>query len=135
MHEESGIQCPGSYTKNKAKMNNTLKIMAWNANGLLQHQQELQVVLDTEKVDVCLITETHFTKHSYIKFRGYKVYHTIHPENSAKGGSAVIINENIYHHEETKYETEGIQATAVRIKVRNYSIVAAGIYCPPPNTN
>ena len=32
-----------------AKMKSTLKIMAWNANGLLQHQQELQAVLDTEK--------------------------------------------------------------------------------------
>ena len=43
-------------------------------------QQELQAVLDIEKVDVCLISETHFTKQSYIKFRGYKVYHTIHLE-------------------------------------------------------
>jgi exonuclease III len=110
--------------------------MAWNANGLLQHQQELQAVLDTEKVDVCLLSETHFTKQSYIKFRGYKVYHTIHPENSAKGRRAVVINENIHHHEETKYETEGIQATALCIKARNYSIVVAGIYCPsPPNTH
>jgi len=112
-------------------MNSTLKIMSWNANGLLQHQQELQAVLDTEKVDVCLISETHFTKQSFIKFRGYKVYHTIHPANSAKGGSAVIIKETIHHYEETKYETEGIQATAVCIKARNYSIVLAGIYCPP----
>jgi len=112
-------------------MNSTLKIMAWNANGLLQHQQELQVVLDTEKVDVCLVSETHFTKQSYIKFRGYKVYHTIHPENSAKGGSAVIIKENIHHHEETKYETEGIQATSVCIKTRNYSFVVAGAILSP----
>jgi exonuclease III len=102
--------------------------MAWYANGLLQHQQELQAVLDKEKVDVCLIYETHFTKQSYIKFRGY---HTIHPETSVKGGSAVLIKENIHHHEETKYETEGIQAMAIRIKARNYSIVVVGIYCPP----
>jgi len=95
------------------------------------NQQELQAVLDTEKVDVCLVSETHFTKQSYIKFGGYKVYHTIHPESSARGGSAVTINENIHHYEETKYETEGIQATAVRIRARNCSIVVAGIYCPP----
>jgi len=112
-------------------MNSTLKLTAWNANGLLQHQQELRAVLDTEKVDVCLVSETHFTKQSCIKFRGHKVCHTIHPENSARGGSAVIINENIHLHEEIKYETEGIQATAVCIKARNYSIVIVGIYCPP----
>jgi exonuclease III len=111
-------------------MNSTLKITLWNASGLVQHQQKLQAVLDTEKVDVCLLSETHFTKQS-IKFRGYKVYHIIHPANSAKGGSAVIIKETIHHYEETKYETEGIQATAVGINARNYSIVLAGIYCPP----
>jgi exonuclease III len=65
--------------------------MAWNANELLQHQQELQAVLDTEKEDVCLVSETHFAKQSYIKFMAHKVYHTIHPENSARGGSAVIM--------------------------------------------
>ena len=132
MHKEIGIQCLGSYTQNTAKMNSTLKIMAWNANGLLQHQQDLQAVLDTEKVNVCLVSETHFTKQSYIKFRGYKVYHTIHPKNSARGGSAVIINENIHHHEETKYETEGIQATAVCIKDRNSSINSCGGDILPP---
>lgn len=68
-----------------------LRIMEWNANGLLQHRQELQTVLDVEKIDVCLITETHFTKESFIKFRGYKTYHITHPGNSARGGSAIII--------------------------------------------
>jgi exonuclease III len=116
-------------------MNSTLKILSWNANGLLQHQQELQAVLNTEKVDVCLISETHFTKQSFINFRGYKVYHTIHPANPAKGGSAVITKETIHHYEQIKYETEGIQATAVCIKAINYSIVLAGIYCPHKNIN
>lgn len=68
-----------------------LRIMEWNANGLLRHRQELQTVLDVEKIDVCLITETHFTKESFIKFRGYKIYHITHPGNSARGGSAIII--------------------------------------------
>jgi len=54
------------------------------------------------KVDVSLISETHFTKQSYITFGGYKIYHAIHPENAAKGGSSVIIKENIHHHEKTK---------------------------------
>ena len=58
-----------------------------------------------QKKWMCVSYLKHFTKQPYIKFRGYKGYHTIHPETSARGGSAVIINENIHHHEETKYET------------------------------
>jgi hypothetical protein len=60
--------------------------MAWNANGQLNHQYELQAILDVNKIDACLISETHFTKQSFIKFRGYKVYHTFRPRNAARGG-------------------------------------------------
>jgi len=63
--------------------------------------------------------------------RGYRVYHSIHPGNSARGGSAVIIKENIIHYEEEKYEKEEIQATMVRIKMKNYFITVTGLYCPP----
>ena len=108
-----------------------LRIMEWNANGLVQHQQELLAVLDTEKIDVCFISETHLTRQSYIKFRGYKVYHTIHPANTARGGSAIIVRENIIHHEEVKYETEHIQATSVCLQTKSFEITLSAIYCPP----
>lgn len=103
----------------------------WNANGLLDHQQDLQLVLQTENIDVCLISETHFTKHSFIKFHGYKFYHSIHPDNDVKGGSAVIIKENILHHVEPRYATEKMQLSAATIITNRYSLTVVGIYCPP----
>jgi hypothetical protein len=103
-------------------MANTLKIMPWNPNGLLNHQPELQVILDINKIDMYLISETHFTKQSFIKFRGYTVYHTPHPGNAARGVSAVIVKNNIYHNEEVKFEAEDIQATTLNIKTKKYSI-------------
>lgn len=81
----------GANLSTKMAATEQLRIMEWNANGLLQHRQELQTVLDIEKINVCFITETHFTKESFIKFRGYKIYHITHPENSARGVSAIII--------------------------------------------
>lgn len=105
--------------------------MEWNANGLMQHQQELQAVLDIEKIDVCLISETHFTNQSYIKFKGFKVYHTVHPDNTARGGSSIIIRENILHKEEVEYKTEEIQATAVSIKTGSYQVTITAVYCRP----
>lgn len=113
------------------EMDKELRIMEWNANGLLQHQQELQVVLDIEKIDICLIAETHFTTQSYTKFRGYKTYHTIHPENAAKGGSAIIIKESIMHHVELEYKTEAIQATAVTVKTKRQEVTVVALYSPP----
>lgn len=112
-------------------MNHTLKIMAWNANGLLKHQNELQVILNIENVDVCLISETHFTNQSFIQLKGYKIYHALHPNNKARGGSAVIIKENLHHYEENKCEDEEIQAVAVCVKTKRCPIIIAAIYCPP----
>lgn len=108
-----------------------IRILAWNPNGLLQHQQELQMLLDIQKIDICLISETHFTKQTHIKFRGYQVYHTMHPDNTARGGSAIIVKNNICHYEEQKYETKEIQATSISIKTKNHSLTVTAVYCPP----
>ena len=112
-------------------MANDLRIMAWNANGVLQHQSELQVVLDIEKIDVCLLSETHLTNEQNIKFKGYNVYLTNHPQNTAKGGSAVIIKENILHYEESPYRTREIQASSVSVNTKNYRLTITAVYSPP----
>lgn len=80
-----------------------LRILEWNANGLLQHQQELQVTLETQHIDVCLISETHFTNQMYIKFNGYHIYHALHPQNTARGGAAVIIKQKDRAMKQRKY--------------------------------
>ena len=112
-------------------MANTIKIMSWNANELLNHQQELQAILDINKLDACLISETNFTKQPFIKFTGYKVHRATHPGNAARVGSAIIVKENIYHNEEVKIEAEDIQAMALNIKTKKYDIVVARLYSPP----
>lgn len=108
-----------------------LRIMAWNANGLLKHQNELTAVLNMESIDVCLISESHFTKESHIQIKGYKVYHALHPNNTSRGGSAVIIKENIFHYEQLKYEKEEIQAVSVCVKTKDCPVSISAIYCPP----
>lgn len=112
-------------------MDRSLKILAWNCNGLLQHQHELQVVLSTKNIDICLISETHFTKQSYVKFKGYETYHALHPDNCGRGGSAIIIKENIYHYKLFKHEHHDIQSVAISVEIQNYPINIAAIYCPP----
>lgn len=109
----------------------SFRIVAWNANGILQHAQELEIFLWEQKIDVCLVSETHFSKENYLKIKGYKLYHTIHPDNTARGGSAVLIKENIKHFEETNYGTQAIQATAVKICTKTKKFTVTAIYCPP----
>lgn len=109
-------------------MVNTIRITEWNANGLLQNLHKLEISLKNERIDIRLLSETHFTRETFIKMKGYQIYHTIHPSNKASGGTAVIIKDNMKHYEECKYEDE---ATTVNIKTKNKQYTISAIYYPP----
>ena len=107
---------------NLTKSNNRLTKLEYTTKGAIPKNKKWQIVLDTEKIDVCFISETHFTKQSFIKFKGLKVYHTIHPENAAKGGSAIIVRDNIKHHSsssELEYQTEHIKTNTICTTTKN----------------
>ena len=53
-----------------------LRVVLWNANGLSKHKLELQAFLDMHKIDIALISETHFTSRTVFKIPNYTVYHT-----------------------------------------------------------
>jgi hypothetical protein len=97
----------------------------------MHHQQELQLMLDTETIDVCLVSETHFTNQSFARCWGYKVYHIVHPDSTATGGGAVLIQEHTSHYGEGKYKTEKIQATAVTVNTKNHLVTLTAVHCPP----
>lgn len=49
----------------------------------------MQTVEDSDKIDICVISETHFTGETSIRIKRYTVYLTIHPDSAAKGGSGI----------------------------------------------
>lgn len=112
----------------------SIRVMEWNANGLSQHQRELEAVLNTENIDICLVAETHFTKESFTRIKNYLIYHTMHPSNTARGGSAIIIKNNLKHHEEEKFASYNIQATTITIDTIKQKLTISAIYCPPRYT-
>lgn len=109
----------------------SLRIITWNANGLNQRAQELEVFLNINHIDIALISETHFTNKSYIKFNGYKSYWTTHPSERARGGTAVIIKQNITHYEQNDIRENYIQATIITINHNKAELNIAAAYCPP----
>ena len=50
---------------NNKIMQPNLKIAIWNANGLSNHTQEVEIFLKTYFIDIFLVSETHFTDRSY----------------------------------------------------------------------
>jgi hypothetical protein len=73
-----------------------LQLALWNANGLIQHTDELNTFISIHNIEVMLISETHFTNKSYLKLPNYAVYHTNHLAGTARGGTAIIIKK---HHQ------------------------------------
>lgn len=108
-----------------------LKIALWNANGLGKHCQEVKTFLKYHKLDIMLISETHFTAWSYFKIPGYDTYNTKHPDGTAHGGTAVIIRNSLKHHELPKYKSDHLQATSIEVEDWDGPITICSIYSPP----
>ena len=111
-----------------------LRIALWNANGLGQHSQEVKTFLTNQKIDIMLISETHFTTKNFMKIHNYKIYDTKHPDGTAHGGTAIIIKSSIKHYELEQYQHDFLQATSVAIAELNRDITISAIYCPPKHT-
>lgn len=111
-----------------------LTIFLWNANGVSQHQNELQNLLYEKKIHIALITETHFTHKTNFNIPGYSLYKTDHPDGSAHAGSAILISTDIKHSELLGFQEPHTQATIFSIQIKNILIKIASIFCPPLTT-
>jgi hypothetical protein len=112
-------------------MNHFYRIGLWNANGLAKHCQDLKLFISYNKLDIVLISETHFTNLSYFKIPDFTTYITNHPDNTAHGGTAIIIKTSIKHFENPKYQLEFLQGTSVTVEDWQGPLTLSSVYCPP----
>lgn len=77
--------------------NKSLLVLLFNANGLKNHTNELQTTLYNKRIDIALITETHFTQSSHTHIPGYKLHKVNPPDNTAHGGVAILIKSTIIY--------------------------------------
>lgn len=115
-------------------MDQSLRIALWNANGLTQHQEELQIFITNNKIDILLISETHFTSRNFMRIPRYDIYDTKHPSGRAHGGTAIIIKRSIKHHELQKYDKDYLQATSIVIEDWCGPLTLSAVYCPPKHS-
>lgn len=83
--------------------NKSLLILQLNSNGLKNHMNELKTLFYNKCIDIALITETHFTKYSFVHIPGYKLLKTNNPDNTAHGGVAILIKTSIAFHPLTHF--------------------------------
>lgn len=115
-------------------MATSLRIAAWNANGLSNHVQEITLFLKINKIDILLVSESHATERTVIKIPYYTVYYANHPDGTAHGGSAIIIKSTLKHYVLQPYITNKIQSTTLKLEALSRPMTIAAIYSPPRHT-
>jgi hypothetical protein len=53
------------------------------------------IFLKQNQIDILLVSETHFTTKTYFTIPEYKLCYTNHPDGTALGGTAILINYTI----------------------------------------
>jgi hypothetical protein len=81
-----------------------------------QRVKEVEVFLNTQKIDILLVPKPHFTEQNYIQIPIYTRQAINHPDGRAQAASAIIIRKDIKHHEFSECETDHIQATNISIE-------------------
>lgn len=112
--------------------NKVLKIITWNAAGIIPKLDELELFIQQNNIDIVLLSETHLIESDSIHINGFDIYSANHPSNNRRGGSALIINHIIEHIALPTIITQAIQITPVSISLINQPrTTIAAIYCPP----
>jgi hypothetical protein len=107
-----------------------LQIALWNASGLQNHK-ELNLFLNENKIDIILISETHFTSKSHFSIAGYNICLANHPDGKAHGGTAILIKSKIAYVAQPCYAKPQLQAAIIQLQGPHQNITIASTYCPP----
>lgn len=120
----------------KKSTRNEFKILHWNANGLTQHSDELKDLLDRQKVDVALISETHLSQKKKLKIPGMSIYRRDRTQNTkAAGGTAIIIRNNVVHSQIELENLNHLEANAVLIELENHTKINIVAMYKKPKAN
>lgn len=108
-----------------------IKIALWNANGILNHTNEIELFIRMNKIDIMLISETHATDRTYLNIIGFKCIFANHPSNKAFGGAAIIIKASLNFCELQPAVSDAIQAAMVDMQFMNERVIISAVYCRP----
>jgi exonuclease III len=106
------------------RVHRPLKVIAFNANGILRQRYELIRQLQELRIDVALFSETHLKPHERFHIQNYHIYRNDrHP--GIKGGTAVAVRKGIPHNPVDLPPLISVEATGVCIPIGNEEILLA----------
>jgi exonuclease III len=113
-----------------SRVHRTLKILAFNANGIGRQRHELSKQLQDLSIDVALFSETHLKPHERFFIKNYHVYR-MDRYPGRKGGTAIVVTKSIPHNHVELPLLVSEEATGVCIPVGNDVVLLAVVYKSP----
>ncbi|KAL4084338.1 hypothetical protein QTP88_028162 [Uroleucon formosanum] len=99
-----------------------LSIFLWNANGILNNINELQLTLTENKIDIAMISETHLTQKNFLNIQDYEALRADHPDGSAHGGTVLLVSRRIPHSPFPHHTSDKLQIIATSIVLNSIPI-------------
>lgn len=106
-----------------------LKLVYWNARGILNKKYELQQFLAEEDVDIMIIGETWLNNNHEFRIPNYKMYRNDR-QLRPHGGTAILLKRNIPHASQPK-RNSNIEHTILVINPSDNPITIISTYSSP----
>ena len=108
----------------------SLKILQWNAEGILKKKDALLNRLSEHKIDIACIQETHLSEKYRFTTRGYQCMRMDKAEGP-KGGIIILVRNNIQAVEITKGTNRNAEIHSIRLVLESRELPIYNCYCPP----
>lgn len=113
---------------NSPKYTNQISISHWNASGLSAHLKELKQCIIDHKIDVMLVSETHYKEEKQIKkIENFDCFFKNREAEHAGGGVLVYVKKAL-HGSEIQCSLPNKKIEVVGVKIKKLSIYS--IYAP-----
>jgi exonuclease III len=90
---------------------------------------EVQLFLQQNKIDILLVSQTHFTTKIHFQIPQYNTYYTNHPDGNAHAGTAILVKQTRASLPFKMSSTKGATSTEP-----NYNLIQTHSYNPYKGT-
>lgn len=112
------------------QLNNNLKILHWNAQGITNQSKftQLEYLLESLNIDIALLNETFLNPTNKLSFNNYNILRN--DRQSHGGGVAIFVQKSISYKELPHQKTKNLENISIEIIVNNRSIIITSAYNP-----
>lgn len=105
--------------------NNSLIVLLWNWNGILNHINGLTETIHKKIIDLILISESHLTDRAKLNISSYHLITSNQLDGTAYAGFAILIRTHIQLYALPNYNKNYIQSCAISMTLNHLPLTIA----------